>query len=72
MTTEQIGRELDEAVRAVLAKYATADFPGGCEFHGELRGVLQHAGHPETATGRCFTIGSGLPEGWKARGDAPA
>lgn len=62
---DQIKAELNEAIQKVLAKYSTDDYPEGCEFHGELRGLLQQKGHPETANGWHFQIGKGLPEGWQ-------
>lgn len=60
----RLERELNEAIQAVLAKYTTADC-GPCEFHGELAGIIQHKGMPETATGWRFPIGNGKPKGWK-------
>lgn len=62
---EKIKRELDEAVQGVLAKYTSKEATEGCEFHGELRGLLQEKNFPETATGWHFQIGDGLPSGWK-------
>lgn len=61
---EKIKKELNEAIQGVLAKYDTADYPEGCEFHGELMGLLQQKGHPETATGWYFQVGDGLPKRW--------
>jgi hypothetical protein len=51
---DQIKAELNEAIQKVLEKYNTDELPG-LEFHGELRGILQHKDHPETATGDPIT-----------------
>ena len=61
---EAIKREINEAILQALAKYATSDYPGGMEFNGELRGILQYRDHPETGTGWGFKIGNGLPPRW--------
>jgi hypothetical protein len=61
---EKIKKELNEAIQGVLAKYSTDDYPEGCEFNGELIGILQQTGHPETATGWYIPVGDGLPKGW--------
>lgn len=58
---EEIEKELEAAVQAVLAKY-------DCEFHGRLTGILQQKGHPETANGRNFQVGDGVPKGWPKHG----
>ena len=60
---KQIEGELNSAIQAVLSKYNTVDLPS-CEFHGQLVGIIQHKGHPETATGWHFNVGDGLPSGW--------
>lgn len=61
---EQINKEINEAIQAVLAKYTSKDYPEGCEFHGELIGLLQHKNAPETAIGQYVKVGKGLPETW--------
>jgi hypothetical protein len=61
---EKIKAELNEAVQAVLKKYATNDYPEGCEFHGELIGLIQQKDAPETAVGQYVKIGNGLPDAW--------
>jgi len=70
---EAIEREINEAILQALAKYATSGYSVGLEFHGELRGILQDIGHPETGTGWGFKIGNGLPPGWPSleRPDQP-
>lgn len=60
---KKIEGDLNLAIQAVLSKYNTEDLPG-CEFHGQLVGIFQHQGHPETATGWRFKIGDGLPLKW--------
>lgn len=61
---DQISKEINEAIQGVLAKYATKDYPEGCEFHGELIGLLQQKNAPETAIGQYIKVGNGMPETW--------
>jgi hypothetical protein len=65
---DRLSRELAAAIAAVLDRYSTVDLPG-MELHGELRGILQHRGHPETGNGFCLTLGNGVPDGWGSRND---
>lgn len=62
---------MDELVktirRAVERAVAECPVPAGCdrlEFHGEVRGVVQEGGRPETAIGVGVAIGQGGPAGW--------
>jgi hypothetical protein len=53
-------KTLDDVSRRVTAALADA----GLEVHGELRGVLQNPGRPDTAVGFKAAVGDGLPPGW--------
>lgn len=51
---------LHDAIRSALVQFGP-----DLEFHGELRGLIQHQGRPETATGWVIKLGDGVPAGWE-------
>lgn len=53
-----LGHEVVAAVQAVLVRH-------GLELHGEVRGLVQQPGQPETAIGFTWPVGNGVPPGWR-------
>ncbi len=64
-TAVESGDAWQRLVDAIRSEVSAVFAAHGLEFRGELRGVLQEPGRPETANGLGLEFGGGLPPGWK-------